>query len=325
MNVFRALSHPQVAGDDGDDIGWVPTPYGIARHAMRRRPSVGDDDDYGDDGEDFGDDGDGMDVGAQGRHLGKHITKLDKKIARKRAKGKDTSRLQAHRARKAGKLAHKLAKHGGSGAEAAAMAGGYPSNYVQGPPFTGRGIPESLANYVERSAAAGQEVPLSLLIADPLGALAAAETQLFPFAIAKTLTTLPIVAQSAGIAYAAFQVVGVQCQLQCARGQNAAGFPNQDILLAAVLSSYNVAGFANMLFQPVNIDAAGISGGAAGSAQKIITSLRSNEVVDKQNTIQATGTLTNAIANVVAFNCTLSITALCRTIYDPASAILPPR
>ena len=33
MNVFRALSHPVVAGDD--DLGWIPTPLGVARHAMR--------------------------------------------------------------------------------------------------------------------------------------------------------------------------------------------------------------------------------------------------------------------------------------------------
>lgn len=336
MNVFNALAHPTVAGDD--DIGWVPTPFSVARRVARARPGhVGYDpeDDIGDDGEDLGDDGDEIgddstsdtDIGAVGRRLGRQVSRLDKRIARKKAAGKDTTRLQAHRARKAGKLARKLAKKGVDVSNPqevqAAMSGGYPNTFRPGPPFAGKSIQENIANYALRNPPAGEEQPIPLLIDDPLGVAVAKTTQLFPFAISKTATTLAIVAQSQGIAYAAFQLIGVQCNAQLARAENASGFPNQDILLAAVLSSLLVDGFANTLYNPLPIDVVGVSGGMAGATQKVFTSLRSNDVIDKTNVVKAAGTMEQQIANAVAFNANLSIAAIARTIYDPAAGIRP--
>lgn len=333
MNVFSALSHPAIAGDD-DDIGWVPTPFGVARRAVRGSRVGLHEDDVGEDGEDLGDDGDEIgddsegpyDVGAVGRRLGRQISHLDRRIARKRAKGKDTSRLQAHRARKAGKLARKLAKKGvdvNNPQEVAAAMSGYPNTFRPGPPFTGKSIPEQMDNYKLRNPAAGEEQPIPLLIDDPLGVAVARVVQLFPFAISKTSTTLAIVAQSQGIAYAAFQLIGVQCNAQLARGENASGFPNQDILLNGVLSSFLVDGFANTLYNPLPIDVVGVSGGLGGAQQKIFTSLRSNDVIDKTNIVKAVGSMEQGIANAVAFNATLSISAIGRTIYDPSAGIRP--
>lgn len=324
MNVFSALSHPTIAGD-GDDIGWVPTPFAVARHAMHVR---GDEDDVGEDGEYLGDDGDDVgddsteaDIGAVGKRLGRQVAHLDKRIARKRAHGKSTAKLQAHRARKAGKLAKKLAKHGVDPTNRAevAQAMGY-SHASYADPASGT-FPEAIYNGKLRHPEAGAEQPISLLIDDPLGVLPAATAQLFPFAIAKTATTLAITAASVGIPFAKFRLIGIQTTMQVARGENASGFPNQDILLNAVLSDFHVNGFANVLFSPLPIDVAGVSAGAAGSAAKIFTSLRSNDLVDKTNTIKAAGTVSNGIANAVAFNTTLSIAAICRTVDDPYAGV----
>jgi hypothetical protein len=336
MNVFQAMrTHPTVAGDD---IGWVPTPFGVARRAMRgHRPSsdVGDDEDdvgedgeyLGDDGDDVGDDGvDDTDIGAVGRRLGRQIGHLDKRIARKKAKGKSTTTLQAHRARKAGKLARKLAKKGvdvTNPQEVQAAMSGYPNTYRPGPPFEGRSIPERIESYAQRNPPAGEEQPRALLIDDPLGVAVPKTTQLFPFAISLVPTTLAITAQSRGVAYAAFQLIGLQCNAQIARGQNAAGFPNQDLLLAALIADLHVDGFANTLYEPLPIDVVGVSGGMAGASQKPIASLRSNDVIDKTNVVVATGSIEQQIANAVAFNVSLSIAAITRTIYDPAAGIRP--
>lgn len=319
--------------DDDSDIG--------AREDELQRISGDDDGIYGDD-----------DI-AGADHLGRHLKDLDGEIARteseaRSASGKRKTRLLRHlsnlkaqRARKGGKFQHRLDRAvrkgrmtpeqaqaaarsaGTSSGGVASEAVGYPNQWQNAPMFTGQSIPESFTNRVEREPGAGENPRIPMLIADPVTGVFGT-TALFAVPASLVAVSFPIVAQSAPIAYAGFQVIGIDVLVSVARGENASGFPNQDVLPSFLVSNYNVNGDKNLLYGTQSLKFAGQSTGLGGDDRRTISALRENPVLQPTNYVQAVGTFRQNIPTTNGYNVTVELAAVVRSIYDPAAGILPP-
>lgn len=353
--MLRRIFRRRGGGMDDDDLGYMDGDDDLGFMDEEIEGMLADDEEVvGFDGEE--------DLGATGSRLASKIQRIQAKIAELETKARHSrprrarnlmrrvSRLRAGLARKQQRLSNKLnraVRRGrlspGAAAAMAAAAGattggglaagmmtggqqtppggamsGYQPSAWANVPFTGASIPELLNNEVERSPAAGEEIRIPLLV----GGSSVVNVNIPAGA---GLRTIAITAQTPVIPYAGFQIVGLDVEVRLARGENASGFPNQDILPNVLVTSYNVSGDKNLLYAAQSVGFAGQGRGIGGDPRRTISGLRENQIIQPTNTVDLNATFRQEITTAVEYNATVSFAAVCRTIYDPSARIGPGR
>lgn len=121
---------------------------------------------------------------------------------------------------------------------------------------------------------------------------------------------------TAVIPYAGFIVRGIDCTVKVARGENASGFPNQDILWNLIANSIKVNGKLDLLYgpQPVEFVAQGVDG-----SHRALISLRENPELEVNNTAALQAVFRQEITTAVDFSWSVSFALIVEKLRDPAA------
>lgn len=125
-----------------------------------------------------------------------------------------------------------------------------------------------------------------------------------------------VLGETEPIAFADLKVVGGRIMFGLARGENEAGFPRQDILLAGDLDAFAVCGFANMLLQPVQIE---FKSGHDSATVFGLEAIRSDQPVQRGNTVQARFIVRQTIAHASPIYVVLRADVIVDTVKDHAA------
>jgi hypothetical protein len=126
------------------------------------------------------------------------------------------------------------------------------------------------------------------------------------------LRVAPIVMATQAIPFARFKIIGVDTSIFIARGQNAQGFPNSDILPTCILSTVQPDGGNNLLYraEPVEFAAQGNYG------NRTIAGLRENPELERNNFSTLTGVWRQEITTAVTYNATFKAALLVEKLAD---------
>lgn len=147
--------------------------------------------------------------------------------------------------------------------------------------------------------------------------LSGSPVQLITIAPGAGVRTVALSLQTEQIPYGSFIVRGLDATVKVARGENASGFPNQDILWNLVVDSAKVEGKTDLLYKPTLVEMA-----AQGSqdANRTKISLRSNPELEVNNRATLTATFRQEITTAVEYNATVSFALIVEELRDPAAS-----
>lgn len=227
----------------------------------------------------------------------RRLLAMDQKINRHKEKYK---RKQAALAKRFGVTPGAVSAVGPQGVEDRARIFSESAGYAESGQF----------GVIERTPYSGAEIRLPFLEdGDPYSVYT------FPAGAAQTQT---LNLATAIIPYAGFIVRGVDCTLKIARGENSAGFPNQDILLNMIVNSIKVNGKLDLTYgaAPVEFVSQGVDG-----ARRALISLRENPELEQNNTAQATVVVRQEITTAEAFSWSVSFALIVERLRDPAASM----
>lgn len=249
------------------------------------------------------------------RKIDKVRSKLTRKLHKKVSKGKLSPTAAAAIAAGAGatfgvgaaEMAHQMANPPAPGVSIPAQGPATQAYGMQAYPagqFSGNVPPTQMVNQVQRSPSAGEEIRLPLLVGG-------SPVFLVTIPIGAGLQTVPVTATTRLIPYAGFQIVGLDVEINAV--------PNADSLVNMLVSNYSVDGDKNLLYDTESVGFAGQTrGGTDGTGRRTIAGLRENQILQPTNTVSVTAEVRQEIANVAAINLTVQMSAICRSIWDPA-------
>ena len=116
------------------------------------------------------------------------------------------------------------------------------------------------------------------------------------------------------ITFAGFQVVGVDVSARLAAGQNAQGFPNQDILPSLEATNLNVNGDVNLFYGTQQVEFAAQWDRVAN---RVISGLRANPPLQPNNIANLQLVYRQEIGPTNSYNVRISAALVCDRLYDP--------
>lgn len=116
------------------------------------------------------------------------------------------------------------------------------------------------------------------------------------------------------ITFAGFKVVGVDVSTALATGQNAAGFPNSDILPSLEAQTLSVNGDINLFYAAQQVEFAAQTDRLS---KRTISGLRANPPLQPNNTANLILVYRQEIAPANNYNVRISAALVCERLYDP--------